>query len=274
MEKKQSYIKFTINETINFHNSPTYVWEQTKIFKNKWIKVKSNSLNENLQFSQFEAALDTLAPPWAPTDPTWTPDTIHNPLLETPLTYKEFNDALNSRKNCNSPGPDGISYQLLKNLPASYHLILIDIYNEMFEKNDYPSSWSDTYIHFIPKPNGNGLRPIALTSCLLKIFEIIITRRMQCFLETKNLIPSSQSGFRKGKSCTDNLTIMSLDIHNAFSNKKDVLAAFLDVQGAFPNVNNDILLTKLAKVGCPKKVIQFLRFITYERNIYSNQTGG
>ena len=78
---------------------------------------------------------------------------------------------------------------------------------------------------------------------------------MQCYFETNNFIPKSQSGFRKGKSCTDNLTALTLDVQSAFIKKKDVIAAFLDVQGAFPNVNIDILLRKIANARCPKKIV-------------------
>ena len=88
-----------------------------------------------------------------------------------------------SRKNSSSSGKDGIDYEVLKSLLISYHLTLIDIYNEMLNENDYPTTWIDTYINFIPKLNGAGVRPIALTSCLCKIFEIIITKRIQAWLE-------------------------------------------------------------------------------------------
>ena len=60
-----------------------------------------------------------------------------------------------------------------------------------------------------------------------------------------------------------------MDVKNSFTEKKDVIAAFLDVKSAFPSVNNDILLQKFADVGCPTKIIQFFRFLTYQRNIFS-----
>ena len=32
---------------------------------------------------------------------------------------------------------DGINYELLRNVPIKYHLLLLDIYNDMFRNNSY-----------------------------------------------------------------------------------------------------------------------------------------
>lgn len=55
--------------------------------------------------------------------------------------------------------------------------------------------------------------------------------------------------------------------------RKHVLAVFLDVQGAFDNVNIDILLTKLSSIGCSTRVIEFISFLARERLILTAYTG-
>ena len=61
-----------------------------------------------------------------------------------------------------------------------------------------------------------------------------------------------------------------MKINEAFlEKKKHVLAAFVDIQSAFDNVNIDKLLAKLAKIGCSKRVLQFINFISRERHIYT-----
>ena len=62
----------------------------------------------------------------------------------------------------------------------------------------------------------------------------------------------------------------SLYIERAFAGKEEVLAAFLDVQGTFDNFNADILLSKLAKSGCPTNLCQFVKFSMTERQVYTN----
>ena len=137
----------------------------------------------------------------------------------------------------------------------------------MYQTHDYPTSWKDTFIHFIKKPDSEGMRPIALTSCVCKLFEVIVTNRIQWWIEHQNLLPNNQTGFQKGHSCSDNLTTLAINIDMAFSNNEDVLTAFLDVSGAFDNVNSDILLEKLAKLDCSEYPLHFYKFLTYERNI-------
>ena len=63
---------------------------------------------------------------------------------------------------------DGINYEIIKNSPIKYHLLLLDIFNDMFKTNEYPEDWKNSFIHFVEKPNGNGMRPLALSSCLAK----------------------------------------------------------------------------------------------------------
>ena len=185
------------------------------------------------------------------------------------MNFAEFNIALNSRKSSSAPGKDGINCEIINNIPLTLKLILVDIYNEMYFLNDYPDSWKETFVHFIEKSNDNKLRPIALTSCLCKLFEIIHSNRLQWWFEYYNIIPNCQSGIRRGKSCEDNLASLTLTVEQAFESKKHVLAVFLDVAGAFPSVVNEILLEKFAKVGCSKNFVQLIHFITYERHIYS-----
>ena len=71
-------------------------------------------------------------------------------------------------------------------------------------------------------------------------------------------------------SWADNLAVLALVIDNAFKCKKQVLTSFLDVSGAFNNVLLDILIDKLAKIGITAKFLKFIKFLLYERFIYTN----
>lgn len=272
VEKKKYFKRFA--ETIDFRIDRNYVWKKCKILKNKWIKINPTHTPENLQKSdKIVNALEKISPPWVKTDPSSLPECRHNEFFDTPFDYYEFNTALIPTNNKSSPGMDGIDFEIIKNLPIKYHLLLLDIYNEMFLNNDYPITWKKSYIHFIDKPEGKGVRPIALTSCFSKLFESLIKNRLMWWCEYNNILPESQSGFRKGKSCIDNLTNLALNINETLMKNKSLLAAFLDVRGAFDNVNIDILLEKLANIGCSENILLFVKFLTQERNIYTDEIG-
>ena len=116
---------------------------------------------------------------------------------------------------------DGIDFDIINRLPNKFKLLLLDIYNEMYEKMDFPDSWKEVFVHFIDKPDGDSVRPISLTSCLCKLFETLVKNRLQWWAEVNNLIPSSQSGFRKGLSCANNLVNINMKIIETFSEKKN-----------------------------------------------------
>lgn len=150
--------------------------------------------------------------------------------------------ALVTRGNKSSPGMDGINYALLHHLPINYHLLPLAIMNQMHDENYYPHGWRTTFVHFVDKPNGNGLRPLALTSCISKVLELMLANRLRWWLERKNLIPLDQSGFRKGYSCMYNLLTLKLDIEDILRTKQHLVAAFLDVSNAFNEIHSDILI--------------------------------
>ena len=56
---------------------------------------------------------------------------------------------------------------------------------------------------------------------------------------------------------------------NAERSLKHLLAAFLDVSGAFDNVRCDTLLDKLATIGCSESIIKFVHFLLNNREIHT-----
>ena len=85
------------------------------------------------------------------------------------------------------------------------------------------------------------------------------------------MIPN-RTGFRKGQSCVDNLTNLTLYIEEGYKQKEDTVIAFLDVQSAFDNVISELLLNKLAEMGCSKNIIMFVKFFAYKREIFTSTT--
>lgn len=270
VRKRDFFRKFA--ETLDFRTDLKYTWKKCRILNNKWVRTRHSSSPENCVSRKSEAALNELCPeiPFASSDPLFIPPSPPNPLFDSPFTYEEFKIALSSRKTQTAPGMDGCTVDMLNSLPFKFKLLLIDIFNEIHASGDFPPAWSDTYVHFIDKKDFSSMRPIALTSCLCKLYESIIKLRLDWWIEFNDILPKSQTGFRKGRSCTDNLTNLSCFVQEGFSEKKDTLAVFLDVKGAFPNVNSDILLQRLADIGCSSSILKFVKFLTHSRKIFSS----
>ncbi|CAB0039373.1 unnamed protein product [Trichogramma brassicae] len=197
-------------------------------------------------------ALNKICLPWAPTRSDEEPSCESNDFLDMQIDFEEFNVALEDKKDSASPGMD-------------------DLFNEMIKLGEFPHSWRDVFVHFIKKPDGKNYRTISLTSCTCKLLETIIKNRLQWWAETNNWLPLCQHGFRKGNSCIDNLAGLTMTVQSAFKERRDVYATFLDIEGAFDNVNIDILIQRLVDLGTSLSSIRFIKFITAERHIFTSK---
>ncbi|XP_076282897.1 uncharacterized protein LOC143210184 isoform X1 [Lasioglossum baleicum] len=93
---------------------------------------------------------------------------------------------------------------------------------------------------------------------MCKLLERMINTRLQWWFEYNNMIPSTQSGFRRGRSCTDNLANLNAYVRVGFINKEFTVSAFLDVKSAFDNVQYNLLLQKLSRLSIPNRMLSFI----------------
>jgi len=70
------------------------------------------------------------------------------------------------------------------------------------------------------KSDPSSYRPISILSCLGKIFEKIMAKRLYAFLESNKLLTKIQSGFRKHRRTSDNLYFLTQKIAEAINRKK------------------------------------------------------
>lgn len=129
------------------------------------------------------------------------------------------------------PRFDGILYKILKNLSLKSLDTLTDIYSRILIATDIPITW----IKYLIKPllkngkdfnKGTSYRPITLQSCLSKVVERLVLKRIVSYIEGSNTLPPNIIDFFKKKSTQHGLKTLSLTIQNGFSNKKVIYATF------------------------------------------------
>lgn len=193
-------------------------------------------------------------------------------LLTKPFTYDELCIALESRKNT-TPGLDDFQYHMLKKLHSSGTLHLLNIFNSLWQKKLVPESWKTQCVIPILKPNKepndhNSYRPVSLASCIGKLFEQMIKLRLDYFVEKNNLLPDFQLLFRKGKSATDSFVLFTADIKNSLLSHSSAVCAFLDVQGAYDNVDLYKLIQVLHDIGIPGKLLKWLYTFCFDGTMF------
>jgi len=110
----------------------------------------------------------------------------------------ELKEIINSLRDKSSSGPDMINNFILKLIPDPR---LLDIFELIMKGKFYPVIWKKFIVILLKKPSKEEYRPISLASCVLKVLERLVKRKLERYIEMDCLIPESQYGFRKGKSC-------------------------------------------------------------------------
>ena len=114
-------------------------------------------------------------------------------------------DALFRISNTSPPGPDGISYKIIKwaNKSVLGEYLIDDVVDNLME-DKISKEWQNSKVVFIPKPNRDlallkAWRPITLINCIGKLGEKVVVDELQ----QAGLLHRHQFGSVKGRSAID-----------------------------------------------------------------------
>ena len=185
--------------------------------------------------------------------------------LDSRITRDEIDWAIKTTQNRKASGIDGIPAQFIKEFWNTNKVILLSLFNDIFETGIYPKVWSTAILQPIYKHKGDinlpsNYRGISLLPIMSKIFCKIINNRLRYWAENNNIFSAYQAGFRKGMSTLDNVIVLDTLIKRAISIKRGKLyCAFVDFEKAFDSVDREKLWLKLSQLGVSTKIINLLR---------------
>ena len=136
------------------------------------------------------------------------------------FTLRELTDTIN-RSGSTSIGPDQIHYDFFRHMTVAQLKELLRFYNYLWTNDVFPDEWRHSYIIPILKPGKDrhqvqSYRPIQLTSCMCKLLERMIGKRLTWCIEKYDLLSKYQCAFRSGKSTGDNLVRLDAHIREGF----------------------------------------------------------
>ena len=173
--------------------------------------------------------------------------------LDDDISDKEMYDAIKTIKTGKSPGPDAIINEMIK--CGKFYLVpmLKKLFNHILHSECFPAEWKKGYIINIHKSGSmsdpNNYRGITLTSCLGKLFSIIMNARLVQYLNAENIYSDFQFGFRAEHRTTDSIYILNEIMSQYRKSNKKLYVAFIDFHKAFDKVWRAALLLKLMKLG-------------------------
>ena len=295
MHIKNSHWENKINKLIKTHKDTRKFWSQIKslrsaprgtdnyiinnnekiydskhqetIFRDIWSKNFCISREENEEFDQHT---DNIVTQYINNNTQqFTPYQYGNPdrLDENhPLLYKITTDSLKhkikSLKN-NTPGESQINKPILQKLPPESITTLAKLFNIALSMGYFPDLYKHAKLKLIPKAkknstNPNNFRPISLLEVPGKLLEKIINQRLRNHLETYNIIPSSQHGFRPKRSTNTAIATLAETLSSALTNKQLTTVVTRDISKAFDKVWHKGLKYKLINIQLPDIYVKLL----------------
>ena len=137
------------------------------------------------------------------------------------------------------------------------------VFRRLLRDGSFPGLWKQADVTPIPKGSPSSLvsdyRPISITPVLSKVFEKVISSRLQRYSEEGSFLPPSQYAYRKGLGTCDALLHISQVGQSALERGSEVLLVQLDFSAAFDMVNHLGLLYRLQLVGVGGRFLRVLQ---------------
>lgn len=179
-----------------------------------------------------------------------------------PVTDYEIDKILRKLPAKRAKGGDGTSNEVLKLAKSILVPVLVPVFNACLKHGYFPRAWRTATTVILQKfdkedySEAAAYRPIALLSCLGKVLETAITRRLAHWAETNQILAQGHVGGRRQHSVEDAFVILTSWIHHKWREGKVVSGLFLDVKSAYPSVHKKRLIHSLTTKKCPDYLVR------------------
>ena len=196
---------------------------------------------------------------------------IHNDFCFTKITEREIYENILKLDNTKGPGIDNFDVKILKSIADIISSHLCILFNLSIEKGLYPSSLK--IAKCVPIFKGAPLdpmepvnyRPISVLTSIDNVFEHCLHNQLIVYMETYNLLPFFQYGYRKNHNTTQAILDYTDFISKSCKSQLITIAIFMDLSKAFDTVDKAILQQKLISLGLSKDSIALLSSYMSER---------
>src|SRR5260221_7694543 len=153
--------------------------------------------------------------------------------------------------------------RILKEVASEIMEILGLLFRRSLGTGEIPQDWKNANVTPIYKSgarwDAGNYRPVSLTVVLCKVFESILREEMVKYLDRWDLIGNNQYGFRKGRSCLNNLLLFLDEVTEYVDEGYPVDVLYMDFSKAFDKVPHRRLIEKLKGYGIDGEVLSWVR---------------
>lgn len=197
--------------------------------------------------------------------------------ITLPISRREVELVINRAKNGKACGHDSIYIEALRNDTAVD--FLHKLFKKCFDAGITPDMWNRNIINPIPKGSDKdpriplNYRGISLGSVVCKLYASILNQRLGVWADVNKKIDDSQNGFRKGRSCQDQLSTLTSIIDARKRLNKDTITSFIDFSKAYDRIDRHLLWNSMKRIGLPQKFISAVQSL-YQNVEYSVRING
>ena len=170
---------------------------------------------------------------------------------------------LNARKAC---GPDGVKGSVLRECREQLSSIYASFFNFSLLNSCIPSAWLKSEIIPVPKnkcvKEMNDLRPVALTSIIMKSFERIILKEIK--FSFSPVQDNFQFAYRSGRSVDDAILLFLDNVYSHLDTPRAYCRVlFVDFSSAFNTIQPHLLVNKLKDLKMNDYIVSWIiEFLT------------
>lgn len=182
-----------------------------------------------------------------------------------PVTEDELTHVVNILPHT-CPGPDGITAKVIKYLAANYVGVLLSIINSL-EFAWVPNLWKFSKLVLVKKINSqpfniNIIRPLAVTSVLVKTIERVLYGHLYSFVQEERILNRSQVGFHRNCSICIARANFKIRIRQAMTLKQVSGLVTLDIAKAYDTLEHSAILQTHISLcaylyGCLDPIVSF-----------------
>ncbi|KAJ3575723.1 hypothetical protein NPX13_g3935 [Xylaria arbuscula] len=172
-----------------------------------------------------------------------------------------------------SPGPDGITVDLLRLGWEASKGCILTLFQRCLQLGYFPQRWRHAEVAMIPKVGKKDMssvrswRPIALLSCLGKGFERLVAKRIAWIALQRGVLSPQHGGALPKRSTMDLVCALLHDVEIALSKGYVVTLLTMDVQGAFDALLKRRLLYRMRQQGWPLPLLRLIDSFLCDRAI-------
>lgn len=123
---------------------------------------------------------------------------------------------------------------------------LTEVLRRVWRKKDSPKDWTNIIVSIFKKDGQEkeeNYKGISLLCTVYKIYAKVLRRRLEEWIDRKELLSESQGGFRRDRRTMDNIFILKHVVQSEGRKEDDkkLYAMFMGLKVAFDNVEREKL---------------------------------